>query len=125
MKEETEWRIDAPDLAASLTAEFQRGRIVDASGRRSLIEETVAKVSGLKVAIFANEHPPPHFRVSCAGDTANFAIKDCEKLNGGLDRWLHTIQSWHKMNKQLLIETWNRTRPTNCPVGAYREDERV
>jgi hypothetical protein len=118
---DTEWTVDAHDLASSLAEDFQHGPIIDDAGRRYLIEETVATLQGLKIQIFSDEHPPPHFRVAYAGDTANFSIKDCCKLNGGLSRWERNIRAWHSKNKQALIAVWDRTRPTDCPVGKYRE----
>lgn len=117
-----EWRVPVPDdMVAELKASFDAGPMLDAQGTRSLNEELVARVDGLKIEIFANEHPPPHFRVKHAGDTANFSIKDCAQLNGGLKMWKRNIEAWHKANKSALIEVWNRTRPSDCPVGKYRE----
>ena len=117
-----EWLIDAPrEIEESLAADFAQGPIVCVDGTRYLTEETVARLDGLKIQIFANEHPPPHFRVEYNGETANFSIKDCTRINGRLDRWQKNICLWHKDNKQALIEAWNRNRPSDCPVGAYRE----
>ena len=116
-----EWKVEAPVLAASLALDFQHGPIIDEQGQRLLTEETVAHLNGLKVEIFSDEHPPPHFRVFYAGETANFSIKNCEKLNGGLRKWERNIRKWHASHKDELIATWNRTRPSDCPVGQYRE----
>jgi hypothetical protein len=110
-----------PDIIKSLAKDFQCGPIIDDQGRRFLTEDTVENLAGLKIQIFSNEHPPPHFRVSYAGETANFSIKDCTKLNGGLLKWERNIREWHAANKDQLIEIWNKTRPSDCPVGAYRE----
>lgn len=118
-----EWTIDATELAASLAASFAAGPIVDDRGNRFLTEETVAQLNGLKIQIFSREHPPPHFRVSYAGDSADFEISNCAKLVGGLSKWERTIRAWHAQNKPKLIETWNRTRPSDCPVGPYREPD--
>jgi hypothetical protein len=116
-----EWVVEAPALAEMLAADFKRGPIINEKGQRLLVEETVDWLNGLKIQIFSNEHPPPHFRVSYAGETANFAIEDCKKLNGGLNKWERNIRAWHAVHKPHLIAVWNRTRPTDCPVGAYRE----
>ena len=116
-----EWKVDALALAESLASDFQQGQIIDENGRRFLTEQIVANIDGLKIEIFSKEHPPPHFRVLYAGDTANFSIKDCEKLNGGLTRWERNIRNWHASHKDELIDTWNRVRPSDCPVGQYRE----
>lgn len=116
-----EWTVGARSLAKALASDFQEGPIIDEQGRRFLAEELVANLNGLKIEIFSNEHPPPHFRVCYAGETANFSIKDCTKLNGGLNKWERNIRGWHARYKNDLIAVWNRTRPTGCPVGEYRE----
>jgi Domain of unknown function (DUF4160) len=119
---ETEWIVDAPyDLVKSLAREFQSGPIINDAGQHHLTEQQIGSLNGLKMEIFSREHPPPHFRVIYAGETANFTIKDCTKLNGGLNAWERTIRKWHIEHKQDLIETWDRTRPSNCPVGKYVE----
>jgi len=115
-----EWKVEAHSLGESLAHDFQLGLIVDDSGQRLLTEELLANLNGLRIEIFSNEHPPPHFRVHYAGETANFTIMDCAKLNGGLKKWERNIRSWHSKNKATLIETWDRTRPSNCPVGPFR-----
>lgn len=84
-------------------------------------ELLVDRFAGLKIELFSREHPPPHFRVICGGETANYRILDCYKLNGGLNREYRIIRDWHSKNKNKLIETWNKLRPSNCPVGEYLE----
>lgn len=81
----------------------------------------VDRFRGLKVEVFAREHPPPHFRVTCAGDSANYRITDCAQLNGGLRQYHRVIREWHAANKEKLIAAWNAHRPSDCPVGEYRE----
>jgi hypothetical protein len=115
-----EWSVDADELTLSLAASFQLGPAMD-NGLRLLGEELVATLDGLRFQIFSREHPPPHFRVTYAGESADFQISDCAKLIGGLRKWERTIRDWHATHKNELIEVWNRTRPTGCPVGAYRE----
>jgi len=118
----SEWVVEAVEVTCSLAASFAQGPIIDDQGRRFFMEETVATLDGgLKVQVFSREHPPPHFRVLYAGDNADFAISDCRKLVGGLAKWERTIRAWHAENKDKLIEVWNRTRPSDCPVGPYRE----
>lgn len=79
----------------------------------------VARVDGLSIVIFANEHPPPHFHVKYQGKEASFSITNCERLAGvrGLERYDARIRSWWRDNQEKLIELWNNSRPTNCPVG--------
>ncbi|WP_416192835.1 DUF4160 domain-containing protein [Nitrobacter sp. TKz-YC01] len=76
-------------------------------------------MSGLTIRIWADEHPPPHFHVSYQGQDASFSIIDCSRLTGsnGLERYERTIREWWRDNTVELIESWNASRPTHCPVG--------
>jgi hypothetical protein len=82
-------------------------------------EKIVARVYGLSIKIWADEHPPPHFHVSYQGEDASFSILDCSRLRGvgGLERYDHVIRAWWAKNHSLLIKEWNASRPTECPVG--------
>jgi hypothetical protein len=116
-----EWTIDLEgDAVGELLESINRGRMVR-PGLRSLNEQTIARYHNVKIQVFSDEHPPPHFRVEAGGETANFTIKDCAKLNGKLDAYRYNIQDWHAKHKQLLIDKWNSSRPTGCPVGLYKE----
>jgi len=84
------------------------------------IKQLVARLNGLKIEIFSNEHPPPHFHVRSPKVNASFSIEDCSVLNGKIATGdLKKIQYWHKHAKPLLIRAWDSTRPTNCTVGRY------
>ena len=60
-----EWAIDAEEsLVDALEESIRQGPVLDiVNGQeiRLLTEETVARIQGLKVEIFSDEHPPPHF----------------------------------------------------------------
>ncbi|MGH8194068.1 MAG: DUF4160 domain-containing protein [Woeseiaceae bacterium] len=86
--DEVEWIVAVPDeQIGDLAKSLAKGPLTDDySELRFLAEETVALYNGLKVEIFSDEHPPPHFRVKYSGETANYTIKDCTKINGGLDK---------------------------------------
>ena len=119
----SEWKIEIPDeLSHELAECIARGPIVDENGSRLLVEEVFDRLNGLKIEVFANEHPPPHFRVCFQGECNNFTISDCSPLNGSaLSRYFRNIKKWHNKNKKQLIEFWNKKRPSGCPVGKYRE----
>lgn len=113
-----DWAISvSAKLVVELAKEFHSGPIIDDRGRRRLEEALVAEVDGLQVEIFSNEHPPPHFRVRYQGRSANFDICTGEPLTNGLEKWRRNIRKWHAENRQTLIDSWNRRRPTDCPVG--------
>jgi hypothetical protein len=70
-----EWLVPVPHtIEEELAQSFQSGPIIDDQGLRFLTEEQVANLDGLKIEIFSKEHPPPHFRVLYAGETANFTV---------------------------------------------------
>lgn len=94
----------------------------DEQGKADGFELLLERLRGLKVEVFAREHPPPHFRVVCAGESANYRISDCQQLNGGLRKYSRIIREWHMTNKPRLIQAWNDSRPTDCPVGIYKEE---
>ncbi len=86
------------------------------------IKQLVARVNGLKIEVFSREHPPPHFHISGGGIDATFSITDCEHLQGkigGRERAL--VEWWHKRSKPTLVEAWNKSRPSDCPVGPIKE----
>lgn len=92
------------------------------SGSRGRFRQTFEFVGGLRIDILAHEHPPPHFRVVYNGESNNFSLRDCTPLDGdGLKRHFKRIRKWFRVHKPMLIERWNRFRPTGCPVGKYTE----
>ena len=118
----THWEVEISDPAvAELQESFNQGPIIDDQGRRFLVEREVDRIGDLKIIVYSDEHPPPHFLVKCSEGTRRFKISDCSPLDDtGLEKYLRNIRKWHEKNKNLLITTWNKSRPSDCPVGAYR-----
>lgn len=117
---EKEWIVDVAD---ELVSELKLALLIyDRPTRRSeFIEFLVDKFHGMKIEIFAREHPPPHFRLTVQGKHANYTISDCTLLAGTVPVNVRVLREWHTKNKQALIDKWNSTRPENCPVGKYIE----
>ncbi|MBV9080878.1 MAG: DUF4160 domain-containing protein [Elusimicrobia bacterium] len=121
----SEWIVELPDdVTADLQASMRTADVADQRQRLppdSLIL-IVGRIGQLKVEIFSREHPPPHFRVRVGNQSTNFRISDCRPLNSrSLPRFFREIREWHRVHKQDLIEAWDTRRPTDCPVGPYRE----
>lgn len=122
-----EWKIELdPSIVKPLADSIRQDTAInpdDPGGIRLLVEVSIARINGVKVEIFANEHPPPHFRVMYQGSTANFEIRDCALINGSREILRHQrkIRDWWKGHKQDLIDAWNNLRPSDCPVGKYRD----
>ena len=80
------------------------------------------RINGLHVSFRSDEHPPPHFHVKGNGIDASFSITTGEHLVGTLDaKHRRAVTFWFKHSRRLLIDTWNRTRPIDCPVGPIHE----
>ena len=114
------------DLARHLELVLNSGCYVwvEPTGERILLSgrALVEKINGLKIHIYADEHAPPHFHVLSSEIDAAFTIQDCSLLRGSVDRRTRDlITYWHGSSRQKLIDFWNRTRPTDCPVGPIHE----
>jgi hypothetical protein len=82
------------------------------------IKQLVGRVDGLKIEIYPNDHPPPHFHIRSPGVDASFSIDNCDKLEGNINgHELRKIKYWFKYAKPPLIENWNSTRPTDITVN--------
>lgn len=82
------------------------------------IKQLVAKVRGLQIHIYANEHAPPHFHVKGAEIDACFTISDCEFIRGQIGgREKKLVEWWFERSKPLLESVWDLTRPSDCNVG--------
>ena len=108
-----------PALVRELEDSLNKGPMLNAEGLRMLNEEQVARFDGLSIQIQADEHPPPHFHVRGGGANVSFAIDDGRRLKGakGFERYDRNIEKWWRDNRCVLILTWNRLRPADCPVG--------
>jgi hypothetical protein len=116
-----EWIVEIQGEALTeLQQCFNAGPLFE-HGQRDTAKHFVAAPKGLKIEIFSNEHPPPHFRVKHGGETNSFRIDDGTPLkpNGDLMKYFRNVKKWHRKNKDLLIEKWNETRPSGCPVGMF------
>ena len=105
------------ELVAELQRDIELGPILS-DGRRLFEEQVVGSLGGLRIEILSREHPPPHFRVSYQGQSNNSDICTGSPLPGqALERWFGNIRKWHAKNRGKLIEAWNSSRPSDCPVG--------
>jgi len=86
------------------------------------IKQLVARVNGLRIEVFSNEHPPPHFHISGGDIDATFSIVDCEHLEGKIGRREKAlVEWWYQRSRQCLIDAWNNSRPSDCTVGSVVE----
>ena len=76
-------------------------------GRLYSIRTLVDVVDGLKIEIYHNEHPPPHFHVKANGIDASFSIKECQFIVGKIgSREQMMVEWWYKKSRLKLIQFW-------------------
>lgn len=94
------------------------GYSVWTDGSLYYIRQLVARINGLKIEIYAKEHPPPHFHVKGGDVNAVFSLADGSYINGAISgREMALVQWWYKRSRPALVQAWNNSRPSDCPVG--------
>jgi hypothetical protein len=87
------------------------------------IRALVDSLNGMKIVIHTREHGPAHFHVIAPGINASFSIADCRQLTGEISsRERRLVEYWHISARSRLIDVWNSTRPSDCPVGPIDVD---
>lgn len=92
--------------------------VITQDGNVAEIRKLVDRIDNIKIEIYPNEHPPPHFHIKTSNFNVSLTIMDCEILEGSLkSNDFKKIKYFHERNKDKLIKVWNELRPTDCPVG--------
>ena len=61
--------------------------------------------------MYWQEHPPPHFHATYAGETAQITIETLELAEGFLPpRALRLVRDWARAHRQELEANWERAR---------------
>ncbi len=82
------------------------------------IRALIHRLGNVRIEIYPNEHPPPHFHVRSPEIDASFSIVECNYLEGNIDnKTKKHVEYFHQHHSELLIKAWNQLRPSNCPVG--------
>lgn len=75
----------------------------------------IDSIGALKIFVYTDDHPPPHFHVVTDRYNARFSITSCAFL-GAKGRYARRherlIRSWHGHNSELLAAAWAKTRPS-------------
>ena len=110
---------EAADVMSLLLSE---GLSVLPDGRLYSIKQLVARVKGLRIEVYAREHPPPHFHIKGGDVDASFSLTDCSLIEGRIGgREQALVEWWYQRSRPVLIRAWNESRPTDCPVGPVEE----
>lgn len=71
----------------------------------------VSRFYGILIALYYNDHAPPHFHAKYSGDEATIVIETGEILDGGLSRRaLRLVEEWRGLHKAELEEDWELAR---------------
>lgn len=69
---------------------------------------TIARIGGINIQIFADDHNPPHFHVVSSEDEALVAIATLKIIRGSLRRRdLELALDWARRNAEELERVWN------------------
>jgi Domain of unknown function (DUF4160) len=71
----------------------------------------ICRFFGIIIAVFYEDHPPPHFHVRYGGQQAIIAIETLQLLEGRLSpRVLGLVVEWGMMHRSELLQAWNQAR---------------
>ena len=71
----------------------------------------ISEFYGIVIAMFYNDHEPPHFHAFYAEHRAVIEIASAEVLQGALPRRaLNLVSEWAALHAEELQENWRRAR---------------
>ena len=71
----------------------------------------ISRFFGIVMAMYFNDHEPPHFHARYAGHKALIAIETLNVLEGSLPpRVLGLAVEWAALHRQELLANWERAR---------------
>jgi hypothetical protein len=71
----------------------------------------ISSFYGITVAMYFNDHAPPHFHVIYAGWEASFRISDLAIIEGQVPaRAARLIRQWARMHAVGLLANWAKAR---------------
>lgn len=69
---------------------------------------TISRFLGVVIAMYRDDHPPPHFHVRYAEFKASVGIESLEVLDGRLPpRILRMVRSWAGLHQPELWQDWD------------------
>lgn len=64
---------------------------------------------GIIIAMYSDDHPPPHFHAKYGEHQAQVAIATGELINGELPRRARSlVQEWTELHRDELMADWTR-----------------
>jgi hypothetical protein len=72
---------------------------------------TISRFFGISIAMFFDDHGPPHFHARHADGSAKVRIDTLEVIESNLERrQLRFVLAWAELHQEELSENWNRAR---------------
>jgi hypothetical protein len=67
----------------------------------------ISRFFGIIIAMFHDEHNPPHFHARYGNDRISIRISDMSVMNGALPpRALGIVMEWASLHQKELIQNW-------------------
>ena len=77
----------------------------------------ISRFFGIIIAVFYDDHNPPHFHARYAGAKVSIEIETLGILEGEISpRALGLITEWAVLHKQELIKDWNLAKSNQPPL---------
>lgn len=78
----------------------------------------ISRFYGIVIAMYYNDHDPPHFHARYGGEKGVFRIEDLEMTEGNLpNRARRLVKEWAVSHRAELAANWERAR-TDVPLTA-------
>jgi len=72
---------------------------------------TISRFFGIVIAMFFDDHGPPHFHARHAGGSARIRIDPIEVMDSSLGRrQLRLVLAWAELHQEELLENWRLAR---------------
>ena len=79
---------------------------------------TIAIIDGVKIMIFANDHPPPHFHAKYAEFKARISIATGAVIDGSIPpAKLNGIRTWFAPRQEHIAFVWTEIQAHRYPEG--------
>ena len=73
----------------------------------------ISRFLGISIAMYFDDHNPPHFHVKYNNHRASISINDFKLMDGSLPpRILGLVMEWVGLHKNELVENWNMVKET-------------
>ena len=71
----------------------------------------VSRFFGIIIAMYYNDHSPPHFHANYGGEQASLRIDNGTIVDGNLSaRTLKLVEEWRALHQAELFDDWTRAR---------------